>query len=62
MQFHIETMKCGGCVRGVTKAIERVDPSAIVKADPPRRRVDVTTQASREQIATALTQAGFTPA
>lgn len=62
MQFHIETMTCGGCVRGVTKAIARVDPAATVKADPPSRSVEVTTQASRDQIVTALTQAGFTPA
>ncbi|MFU8865769.1 MAG: heavy-metal-associated domain-containing protein [Rhodobacterales bacterium] len=62
MQFHIETMTCGGCVRGVTKAVERVDPTATVKADPPSRRVEVTTQASRDQIATALTEAGFAPA
>ena len=27
MQFHIENMTCGGCVRSVTKAIQSVDPS-----------------------------------
>ena len=34
MQFHIENMTCGGCVRSVTKAIQSVDPSAEVTADP----------------------------
>ncbi len=62
MQFHIETMTCGGCARGVTKAIQGVDAAATVTADPPNRRVDVTTTAPREQIVAALTEAGFAPA
>jgi len=62
MQFHIETMTCGGCARGVTKAVHGVDAAATVTADPPTRRVDVTTNASRDQIVAALTEAGFAPA
>lgn len=59
MQFHIENMVCGGCVRGVTKAVQSVDPQAEVQADPPTRKVEVNTRASREQIAAALEDAGF---
>ena len=59
MQFHIENMTCGGCVRGVTKAIQGVDPQAEITADPPTRLVQVNTRASREQIETALNDAGF---
>ena len=62
MQFHIETMTCGGCARGVTTAIQRVDATATVQADPPNRRVEVTTTAPRDQIVAALTEAGFAPA
>ncbi|AMY72260.1 MULTISPECIES: heavy-metal-associated domain-containing protein [Rhodobacterales] len=62
MQFHIETMTCGGCARGVTKAIQSVDATATVQADPPNRRVEVTTTAPRDQIVAALTEAGFAPA
>ncbi len=62
MQFHIETMTCGGCARGVEKAIQGVDASATVTADPPTRRVDVSTTAPRDQIVAALTEAGFAPA
>ncbi len=62
MQFHIETMTCGGCARGVTKAIQGVDAAATVQADPPNRRVEVTTTAPRDQIVAALTEAGFAPA
>lgn len=62
MQFHIETMTCGGCARGVTKAIQSVDPLAVVKADPATHWVDVTTTAPREQLAAVLADAGFAPA
>ena len=62
MQFHIETMTCGGCARGVTKAIQSVDPTAEVKADPATRTVDVTTTAQRERLAAVLADAGFAPA
>lgn len=62
MQFQIETMTCGGCARGVTKAIQSVDATATVQADPPNRRVEVTTTAPRDQIVAALTEAGFAPA
>jgi len=62
MQFHIETMTCGGCARGVTKAIQSVDPAAEVQADPPARKVDVKTSAAREALVAALTEAGFAPA
>ena len=62
MQFHIETMTCGGCARGVTKAIQGVDAAATVQADPTNRRVEVTTTAPRDRIVAALTEAGFAPA
>jgi copper chaperone len=62
MQFHIQDMTCGGCVRGVSAAIRSVDPGAEVKADLETRQVDVQSQAPREQLVAALTEAGFAPA
>jgi copper chaperone len=61
MQFHIENMTCGGCARGVTKAIQSVDANAQVSADPPKRSVEVESSASRMQIEQALIAAGFAP-
>lgn len=61
MRFHLEDMTCGGCVRGVTRAIQSVDPDARIEADPPSRTVEVTTTATREQLEAALTDAGFPP-
>ena len=59
MQFHVENMTCGGCARGVTKAIQSVDPGAEVKADPDSRKVEVTSAAPREALAQAIRNAGF---
>lgn len=61
MQFHIENMTCGGCARGVTKAIQSVDANAQVTADPPKRSVEVESCASRVQIEQVLIAAGFAP-
>ena len=59
MQFHIETMTCGGCVRSVTKAIQSVDPAAQVSADPATHKVDVTTTAPREKLEAVLADVGY---
>ena len=61
MRFHIENMTCGGCARGVTKAIQSVDADAKVTTDPPKRLVEVESSATREQIEAALQEAGFPP-
>lgn len=62
MQFHIENMTCGGCVRSVTKAIQSVDPSAEVTADPASHKVEVKSAASRDRLGAALTEVGYAPA
>jgi copper chaperone len=59
VQFHIENMTCGGCVRGVTKAIQLVDPAAQVSADPTTHKVDIVTTAPRTELEAALANAGF---
>ena len=59
MQLHIEAMHCGGCVRSVTKAIQSVDPTAVVEADPTTHRVEVTTTSPSAAIEAALAQAGY---
>jgi copper chaperone len=62
MQFHIANMTCGGCVRSVTKAIQSVDPTAEVQADPGTHRVDVASTAPRERLVAALIEVGYAPA
>lgn len=62
MQFHIENMTCGGCARSVTKAIQSVDPSAEVTADPASHKVEVKSAASRDRLVAALSEVGYAPA
>lgn len=59
MKFRIDNMTCGGCVRGVTKAIQSIDPQAEVSADVPARFVEVRTDRPAAEIAAALDKAGF---
>ena len=61
MEFHVENMTCGGCARGVTRAIQAVDADAKVITDPPNRSVKVETTVSQQQIVDALAEAGFPP-
>ncbi|ENX05734.1 heavy-metal-associated domain-containing protein [Acinetobacter courvalinii] len=61
MEFHVENMTCGGCARGVTRAIQAVDTNAKVITDPPNRSVKVETTASQQQVVEALSEAGFPP-
>ena len=46
-KFHIQNMTCGGCVRGVTRAIQSADPAAQVHADLGSRKIDVISEQPR---------------
>ncbi|MGD9894397.1 MAG: heavy-metal-associated domain-containing protein [Lautropia sp.] len=61
MQLHLDDMTCGGCARAVTKAIKAVDPDAGITTNPSTRLVEVQSSVPREQIVTALREAGFPP-
>ena len=57
--FRVENMTCGGCARGVTKAIETLDAAAAVSIDVPGRLVTVHSVRSREEVVSAMVRAGF---
>lgn len=59
MDFRIENMTCGGCARGVTKAIQGSDANAKVDARPADRMVKVETNLTCAQVEQALAAAGF---
>ena len=59
MRFHIPTMSCGGCARGVTRAIESLDAKASVAIDQANRDVEVSTDLPDQQIIAALAAAGY---
>lgn len=62
ISLHIPNMNCGGCARGVTKAIREVDASARVEPDLTARTITVETTAAEPQVRKALADAGFAPA
>lgn len=59
MQFHVQNMTCGGCARGVTKAVQTVDPQARIDIDLDARRIDLTTTQPAAAFVAALDVAGF---
>jgi len=58
-KFHIQNMTCGGCVRGVTRAIQSADPAAQVHADLASRKVNVISEQPRTVLEAALKNAGY---
>lgn len=60
MQIHIQNMTCGGCARGVTKAVESVDPQAQVKVDLQKRNIDFASSQPASAFVAALSAAGYT--
>ncbi|HSX94737.1 MAG TPA: cation transporter [Hydrogenophaga sp.] len=58
--FNVQGMTCGHCERSVTNAIKQLDPQAEVRIDRPQNRVDVDSTASREKIAAAIREEGYT--
>lgn len=59
MQFHIDNMTCGCCVRGVTTAVQSIDAEAGIAADPPSRKLTVSSRKPAEAFLPALAAAGF---
>lgn len=60
MQFTVSGMTCDGCVRAVTRAIQRIDAAAAVEIDLDSGTVAVTSNHARPEIAAAIDAAGYT--
>jgi len=59
IDFKVEGMTCGGCVRGVTNALHRVDADAVVNVDLASKTVSVSSAADVQQLKQAIEKAGF---
>lgn len=59
IDFKVQGMTCGGCVRGVTNALNRVDADAVVNVDLPSKTVSVSSTADVQQLKQAIENAGF---
>lgn len=60
MQFQIDDMTCGSCVRHVNKAIAGIDPNAKIEADTVARWISVATTADADAVIRALAADGYT--
>ena len=58
----VPDLACAACVQTVTQAIQGVDATAEVTADPKTKQVSIATVASETAIKTAIAAAGYTVA
>jgi copper chaperone len=61
IEFDVQAVSCGHCVRAVTEAVREVDPAAKVDVDLDRKKVTVESSADRATLARALSEAGYPP-
>jgi len=62
LTFQVNDMTCGHCVSTITKAVRDADKNASVKIDLTRHQVDIESiEATAEQLAEAIKEAGYTP-
>jgi copper chaperone len=55
----VPDMSCGGCANAVTRAVQKIDPQAVVSADLGTKQVAIDTMVPAEQVREALLKAGF---
>lgn len=60
--FTVTGMTCGHCEKAVTRAVRQLDPQAEVKIDRAANKVEVQSDKTREVLATAITDEGYTVA
>jgi copper chaperone len=60
VQLIVKGMSCGGCVRSVTRAVQRLDPTAQVDVELESGRVRIDGGVSPEQARQAVETAGYT--
>ncbi len=57
--FNVQGMTCGHCEKAVTQALKQADPSAEVKIDRSANKVEVESDQSRETLAKAISDEGY---
>jgi copper chaperone len=60
--LQVQGMTCGHCERAVTQAVKQVDPAAQVRIDRASGKVEVDSTATREALAAAIAEEGYTVA
>ncbi|MPM43840.1 Copper chaperone CopZ [bioreactor metagenome] len=60
--FQVQGMTCGHCERAVVHAVREVDADAIIQVDLPTGQVVVESEKSRDAVAAAIREEGYTVA
>ena len=60
--FTVQGMTCGHCEKAVTRALLALDPQAQVSIDRAQDKVSVESSLSRETLAAAMVEEGYTVA
>ena len=59
IEFQVEGMSCNHCVGAITRAVQAVDPAALVVADVPAQSVKVESGADRQALRQAIEDADY---
>jgi copper chaperone len=59
INFQVEDMSCGGCVRAIRAAVAAVAPQAVLEADVAARRVSIEGTDDAAALERAIAGAGF---
>lgn len=62
IELTLPTMTCGHCVKSVTAAVQKVDPSAKLAIDLPTHKVQIDSGRDAQAFVAALTEEGYAPA
>ena len=59
LEFNIQLMSCGHCVKTITQAVRSIDPAAQVQADLATHVVRVTSTAAAARLSAAIAAVGY---
>lgn len=55
----VPDMSCGGCANAITRAVQKLDPHAVITPDLGAKTVAIETAVTVEQVQEALLKSGF---
>ena len=58
-ELNVLKLNCGGCVRGVKKAVQALDSAAFVEVDLASKKVRVVTEMSLDAVKSAIINGGY---
>ena len=59
-RFTIPDMDCDGCITAITRAIQKLDTAAILRADLATHVVEITSSIPKAELEAAIDAAGYT--